>query len=185
MRPVNQSFDGDQRDLKGKTLKSSRILNKSLAERLAFAEKKDRSAERAIEQAENSEHSRNKSLAVLNRKTTSRNQLNKISKSTAEFKLPERTNETALTRLPPKGRTGGNGEMQTPVKDKIPNTRRSRALYSMHSEQKNNNSRSPFEKSSKKLFERSSAAYGNFASAEDLDKALIAMKNRKNYSIAF
>ena len=67
----------------------------------------------------------------------------------------------------------------------VPNTKRSRMLYAMKAEPNLQESFNPFSRSRRKIFEKSSGAYGNFASIDQIDQALKQIKDRKNHSISY
>lgn len=67
----------------------------------------------------------------------------------------------------------------------VPNTKRSRMLYAMKAEPNLKESFNLFSRSKRKVLEKSSGAYGNFASIDQIDKALKQIKERKNHSISY
>lgn len=86
---------------------------------------------------------------------------------------------------PSKYRNNQNLVNRTLETEHSPPSSNSQILYSMKAEKIGQQSVSPFTRSKRMIFEKSSGVYGNFSAMGKLDKALKELEERKNHSIAY
>ena len=175
----NQSFKQDSTEINKSEMKSKRQINKSFVRNIPEVNFESRS-----KHVNNDlKNTRSISYTKLNDEYMGRRHSDD-NIVTAANNLKDSLNNLVLSQRPSEFRN----ITQSPIKvsnEISPSTKRSRILHAMKAEPKQALSLTPFTKSKLRNLEKSSGAYGNFASIDQIDKALKELSNRKNHSIAY